>query len=264
MLEVIRRLGIFPHTCVLELTLRCNFRCRHCGSHAGQPRPEELSTEEWLRICDELVELHCERVTLSGGEPTMHPDWALIGKSLADRGVCVNVVSNGSLWTDEVTRQAMAAGLNNVGFSLDGLAATHDEWRAFPGSFERIMAALASCRRHHFRSSVVTVLNRRNIAELRELRALLAERGVRWWQCQLGTPSGELRQHPEWLLNAEDLLEVVPLLAELRAMPGRPHLVLTDNVGYYGKYEAAIRKSPASWGFWMGCRAGLQTIGIES
>jgi radical SAM protein with 4Fe4S-binding SPASM domain len=59
-------------------------------------------------------------------------------------------------------------------------------------------------------------------------------------------------------------LEVVPLLAELRAMPGRPHLVLTDNVGYYGKYEAAIRKSPTSWGFWMGCRAGLQTIGIES
>ncbi len=58
-----------PINCTWELTLRCNLRCRHCGSAAGKCRKGEISLERALRLCKELKELGTREVTLIGGEP---------------------------------------------------------------------------------------------------------------------------------------------------------------------------------------------------
>ena len=57
MLEVFRRTGFFPRACGWELTLRCNMGCTHCGSLAGKAREDELTTDECLRLADQLVEV---------------------------------------------------------------------------------------------------------------------------------------------------------------------------------------------------------------
>lgn len=264
MLDVIRRLGVFPRFCVLELTLRCNFRCMHCGSFAGTPREDELSTEEWLEVADALGELQCAHVTLGGGEPTLFKDWPLIAKRLLANGVQVNMVTNGRTWTDETTQLARDAGLANVAFSLDGLEETHDRTRRSPGSFRRIMAAFDSCHAAGFQVAAITAINKQNMAELPELRRVLAEARVEQWQFQLGTPAGHMTENPELVVEPEDLLTIIPLLASFRHMKGLPRMVATDNVGYYGRFERDLRHPKDSIGFWTGCRAGLQTLGIES
>jgi len=53
-----------PVTANLELTLRCNLRCKHCIVSAGEPRENELTTSEWLRLVDGLGSL---QYTLTGG-----------------------------------------------------------------------------------------------------------------------------------------------------------------------------------------------------
>ena len=120
MLPVLQRLGYRPRFCVWELTLRCDLRCLHCGSIAGHPRPNELSLEELLRVAGELADLGCERVTLSGGEPTLRPEWDEVARALVGRKVGVNIISNGWGWTHATTGRARAAGLSNVAFSVDG------------------------------------------------------------------------------------------------------------------------------------------------
>ena len=84
-----------PSYCVWELTLACNLRCGHCGSRAGKPRPDELSTSECLGVVKSLAELGCEVITLSGGEPTLRPDWYAIASSIREHGMIPNMVSNG-------------------------------------------------------------------------------------------------------------------------------------------------------------------------
>ncbi|RLB47607.1 MAG: radical SAM/SPASM domain-containing protein, partial [Deltaproteobacteria bacterium] len=133
-IELLERIGYWPCYCVWELTLACNLKCLHCGSYAGARRESELTLEEMYRVADGLAELRCERVTLSGGEPTLHPDWHLIGRRLTDRGVGVNIISNGWHWDDEQFALARHAGLTNLGFSLDGLKPAHDRVRR-EGSF---------------------------------------------------------------------------------------------------------------------------------
>ena len=60
----------FPDQVVWEITYACNMRCIHCGTSAGVPRSDELTTDESLALIDELAELGCRGLTLSGGQCT--------------------------------------------------------------------------------------------------------------------------------------------------------------------------------------------------
>src|SRR5262245_59237503 len=57
-----------PKFAVWELTMHCDQPCGHCGSRAGQPRPNELSTAELLEVARGLVRLGVREVGLIGGE----------------------------------------------------------------------------------------------------------------------------------------------------------------------------------------------------
>jgi radical SAM protein with 4Fe4S-binding SPASM domain len=264
MLEILQRLGYAPRFCVWELTLVCDLRCRHCGSYAGAKRKDELSFEECLEVADQLADLGCEKLTLGGGEPTLHPHWHELGKRLTDRGVRVNLISNGWSWSEENLEKARHAGLMNVAFSLDGFEEAHDAVRR-KDSFRRVVAATDMCVAAEVPTSIVTHVNQLNKNSLREFRDFLAEHRISSWQIQFGTPSGSMSDNQELVTRPEDLLWLIPQIAEMRtAAVTRPIIFPADNVGYYGKYEKAIRDRGAEISFWIGCRAGCQVIGIES
>ena len=64
----------FPLIVGWELTLLCNLRCRHCGSSAALPRPNEtISLDESLALCDQFPALLVHEVDFTGGEP--HYRW---------------------------------------------------------------------------------------------------------------------------------------------------------------------------------------------
>ena len=265
MIEVLTRLGYRPRFCVWELTLACDMRCRHCGSRAGKPRHDELETSELLDIAKQLSEMACKRVTLSGGEPTLHPAWDTVAKALRAGGVRVNIISNGWSWTPEHTRRAIDTGLENIAFSLDGPEDAHDGVRARPGSFGRVARAIDDCVAKGAPVTVVTHVNNLNKASLETFHAWLADRGVASWQLQVGNPSGSMRDCPDLVLDPEELLWLVPLIADMKQSgPRRPVIFPSDNIGYYGKYERILRDRGATICFWIGCRAGCQVVGIES
>ena len=264
MLEVLQRLGCYPRFCVWELTLACDMRCQHCGSHAGPKRPDELSFEECLEVADQLAAMRCEKVTLGGGEPTLHPRWHELGRRLSDHGVRVNIISNGWSWTAEHVQKARDACLTNAAFSLDGFEEAHDKVRR-KGSFARVLGAVESCVKGGLPASVVTHINRLNLRDLPAFRELLVEHHVASWQLQLGNPSGTMSEHHELVIEPEELLWLIPQISEMRDDEvEQPHIYPSDNVGYFGRFEQSIRDKGARINFWIGCRAGFQVIGIES
>jgi radical SAM protein with 4Fe4S-binding SPASM domain len=264
MIPLLQRLGYRPYNVVWELTLACDLNCRHCGSRAGSARPDELTGPEALRLCEELVALGTRRVTLAGGEPTLRQDWPLIANALTSKGVRVNMLSNGRSWDADKARMAKLYGLESVAFSLDGCEATHRYVRRVPGHFEQLLAAIDLTRAAGVQVGVVTMLNRRNLGELEQLRALLADHDVASWQLQLGNPSGNMADHPDLVIEPADLLDIVPRIAALKQLPGRPRVYVGDNIGYFGEYEPILRDRSRVVPFWVGCRAGCHVLGIES
>ena len=264
MIPLLQRLGYRPYQVVWELTLACDLNCRHCGSRAGKPRPDELSTPEALRLCQELVQLKTRKVTLAGGEPTLRQDWPLIANALTSKGVRVNLLTNGRSWDADKARQVKLYGLESVAFSLDGCELTHDYVRRVEGQWEQLLAAIDLTRAAGVQVGVVTMLNRRNMAELAQMRAILAEHDVASWQLQLGNPTGNMADHPDLVIRPQDVLEIVPRIAALKQLPGRPKVFPADNIGYYGEHEPVLRDRSKVVPFWVGCRAGCHVLGIES
>jgi radical SAM protein with 4Fe4S-binding SPASM domain len=264
MIGLLKRLGYAPRTCVWELTLACNMSCRHCGSRAGKARPDELTQPEALRLCQDLADLGVKRLTLGGGEPTLRQDWTMLAEALGARGVRVNMVTNGRGWGKQQAARAKSFRLESVAFSVDGCEVTHNYIRRVKGQWRELLDSIDLTVAAGVPVSVVTQINRRNLQELEELHALLAAHKVRSWQLQLGNPSGNMADHPDLVIGPADILDIVPRVAKLRKLPGRPHVYAGDNVGYYGDHEADIRDTGGLVPFWVGCQAGCQVIGIES
>ena len=257
----------YPRYVVWELTLACNMRCEHCGSAAGKARPDELTRDEMLRVCDELGELECERVTLLGGEPLVHPHWRDVARRIRDNGYLANVITNGwTLHRQSVCDQLAEAQLSIVGISIDGLGEAHDRIRARPGSFERILLGIDNLKQRQVPVAVATVITNDSMDDLERLYQVLLEKRVRVWQLQVGNPLGRLDPDDPVIISPARLPELLSFIMEKKAGDDDIRIDIADNVGYYGAWEdRGIRQHrQGKFQYWEGCHAGIQAMGLDS
>lgn len=126
----------------LELTYRCNERCRHCyiDDPKQQCARDEMSKEDWFRVVDELAEVGCGEILVTGGEPTLRPDFIDICKRVTQRGMLLNVFTNALNISDAIFDELVGLHPNSVSFSLyGGHAEFHDYITQVPGSFDRTL-----------------------------------------------------------------------------------------------------------------------------
>lgn len=253
-----------PRNCVWELTLNCNLNCVHCGSSAGRARHDEMTTAECLDVVDQLAALDCDLITLSGGEPMMRPDWFVIARAIADRGIHVNMVTNGLLITDRSAALIAESGMCNVGVSIDGPEEVHDRIRA-KGAFAKSMEGIRTLVRNGVSVGVMTTINKWNMSRLAEIRQIAIDAGASMWRLQLAKPMGEICGDTDFIISPRDLLHVIPALAAMKRQGGI-HLAVGDSIGYYGPHDETLRGR--GWRgrseCWQGCRAGMDAIGIEA
>jgi radical SAM protein with 4Fe4S-binding SPASM domain len=266
---LLQSLARVPQECVWEVTTACNLRCIHCECEAGPRDLDELTTEEALRLCDDLAELGVERVSLSGGEPLIRSDWHLLAARLKQHDVRVFLVTNGLLFDREVARRCVDLGVDWVSVSIDGLMATHDSIRRHPGrggvsSFRRAFEALTLSRASGLCTGVLTHINGRNLDELDGLYELLSVVPIQGWQLQLGCPQGRMRAtEPGYLIAPEQLPRIADFVAAHRGGPFP--ITCADDLGYYTERESTLRPLDGEhFPFWVGCYAGILGVAIES
>jgi len=256
-----------PIYVVWEITLRCDLSCGSCGSRAGKPRDDELSTAEALDVVKQLAAMGTREVTLIGGEAYLREDWHLIARAIVDHGMRASMTTAGRGMTRERSQLAKASGVSAVSVSIDGLGETHDTQRGVRGAFDSALEALSNLRDAGVTLAVNTQLNRLSVPQLGNIMDLLIAQKVRGWQVQLTVPMGRAADRPDWLLQPYELLDLFPKLAS-EAERGLEHGVriwLANNVGYFGPHEGVLRGRGTEAGFhWTGCPAGTRAMGIES
>lgn len=252
---------------VWEVTLKCNLACTHCGSRAGEARPDELTTAEALDLVRQLAEVGIHEVSIIGGEAFLRPDWLEIARAIDAAGMVCTMTTGGYGISLETARRMKEAGIARVSVSVDGLAETHDRLRGKAGSFEQCFRTFAHFREAGLPFGANTQINRLSAPELPRLYERLHAAGATAWQIQLTVPMGNAADTWRILLQPVELLDLYPVLARIAARANREGLVVMpgNNIGYYGPYERLLRgqgKSP--WAFWQGCQAGLYALGIEA
>lgn len=98
---------------------RCNLACGYCNEYDKVSNPVPLA--EVLRWLDKLAELRTEIVTVSGGEPMLHPDIEAIIAGIRERKMVAGLITNGYFLQPERIRGLNAAGLQYLQISIDNV-----------------------------------------------------------------------------------------------------------------------------------------------
>ena len=252
---------VYPlRSCVGEITLACCFSCRYCGSGAGKPRENELSTEECLDVANQLADLGCRRVSLIGGEVFLRCDWRQISKALTDRNVKVSIITNGYLFSKDLIDAIKSCKIESVAVSLDGPEPVHDKFRQ-RGSFRRALRAIDILTSNNIPVSVISTLHSENIAHLDELFEVLKTKAIFAWQLQACSPMGNASAE-----GFSPRIEFQKVLSFVETHLYNPYFAVgvADNIGYYTAREGYLRGNNTGNAPYLGCRAGLTMIGIDS
>ncbi len=127
----------------IEITQNCNLTCRHCyeGSSREKKLPE-MSFEKFIEIIDQLQILGVKRIQLVGGEPFVHPDIVRMLDYVNGKFEQIEIFTNGTLITDSLFDQIVAAGIN-LAFSIySNIEKQHDYVTCTAGSFNKTMTAI--------------------------------------------------------------------------------------------------------------------------
>jgi AdoMet-dependent heme synthase len=137
-----------------EVTRLCNARCLQCYSSSGPGvrDPNELTTEQALRIIDDLAESGLVVLAFSGGEPLLRRDIFQLIERATRGGLVVHIATNGFIINESLARRIKDSGVRGVTVSVDGAdAATHDHMRQRRGLFERTIKAIQTLVSHDVR-----------------------------------------------------------------------------------------------------------------
>jgi radical SAM protein with 4Fe4S-binding SPASM domain len=190
---------------VWNVTRRCNLKCVHCYA-ASEDRAYrgELTTEEALRVIDDLADFGVPVVLFSGGEPLLREDLFELSARVVERGMRAVLSTNGTLIDEATIARVKEQGFSYVGVSLDGTEGTHDRFRGVEGAFGRSLTAIRTARDAGVRVGVRYTITRHNQHDLPALLDLLEREDIpRFCMYHLAQSGRGRRMAPEMLAPHE-------------------------------------------------------------
>jgi AdoMet-dependent heme synthase len=201
----------------LEITTKCNFKCKHCCNNSGVIQNDSLSKEEILKIIDELKLLNVERLGITGGEPFCDDNLFEYLKYAKNKIPMVTIATNGYLISEKIVKELVKNNITKIAISLDGTKEYHDEFRGIPNAFERALYGIKLLIANNIEvkvRSVVTKSNQESILELMDItNTLKIKRHEILPACPIGRANEDLiltaNEYKQFLLRA---LEKIRLL----------------------------------------------------
>ena len=98
---------------------RCNLACTYCNEYDDFSKP--VAIDVMLGRIDKLADLGTTIITISGGEPLLHPELDEVIARIRKRGMLAGMITNGYLLVADRIRKLNAAGLDHLQISIDNV-----------------------------------------------------------------------------------------------------------------------------------------------
>jgi MoaA/NifB/PqqE/SkfB family radical SAM enzyme len=98
---------------------RCNLSCTYCNEYDDHSKP--VPVESMYQRLDRLADMGTTVITISGGEPLMHPELDRIVAHIRRRGMIAGMITNGYLLTAQRIQRLNRAGLDHLQISIDNV-----------------------------------------------------------------------------------------------------------------------------------------------
>ena len=138
---------------MMYLTNGCNMRCPHCYMYAGCKKEDELKTDEIISFLSEIKKTGINKITFSGGEVCTRDDFSEIINRTYELGFEIEVLTNGTLWTDEMI-ESLSPKINKVQISVDGYSEEENARIRGKGNFEKSLSTVDKFIKHGVKTRI--------------------------------------------------------------------------------------------------------------
>jgi MoaA/NifB/PqqE/SkfB family radical SAM enzyme len=162
-----------PFLAQMVVIRRCNLSCGYCSEFDKTSDPVPFET--LAKRLEKLRELGTFGISLTGGEPTLHPDLPLLIRKCRALGFLrTGMISNGFFLRPELIEKLNAAGLQEMQISIDGVQRNATTEKVLDNLKKRLLALRAHAR---FRVTVSGVIGAAPPNEAEEVVAFARELG---------------------------------------------------------------------------------------
>lgn len=189
----------FP-AAIIELTSICNYNCKHCFNAVdNKPLKETFTKQEIIDLLDQMYQAGINSITLTGGEPMLHPDFFDIVYEIHKRKMFLEELNtNGSYINKTALAKLKIIGENPlIKISFDGLG-YHNWMRGNETAQESTINAIKLCIEDGFRVKVQTNVWKSNLECLLETAEYLDSIGVTEMRIIRTTDT------PRWIKNGKN------------------------------------------------------------
>ena len=166
-----------PFFAHLHVTKRCNLRCKYCGVRKN-PKPKELSKEDFIRIINILDRMGVVQISFTGGESLLNPDIFDLIKYANKRGFWTQITSNGTM-PQHMYRRLLETKIDLISISLDSLKKeVHNAQR---GHFDEVIKNLKFLAKNKAKGQSINIsamVTEKNIKELPEIVSFAKSLGI--------------------------------------------------------------------------------------
>ncbi|MFC4565024.1 radical SAM/SPASM domain-containing protein [Nocardiopsis mangrovi] len=126
---------------LVQITERCNLHCAHCFVSSTKEGADMSLADITGKVLPRLRAARVERITLTGGEPFVHPDIMGICEAVAEAGMPLGICTNATQTGRAQIERLAEIGDVHVNISFDGFRAdSHGKFRGNRGSFTTTVA----------------------------------------------------------------------------------------------------------------------------
>ena len=182
----------------LQITDRCNLRCRHC--YIGEKSPTELTVQQITGLLKEFEEMQGLRVMVTGGEPLLHSNFDALNEVLPDFSLRKVLFTNGLLLNNNLLGRL---NVEEIQISIDGLEKAHDALRG-KNTFKKALSAVELARKQGLEVSVATMVHAKNLGDFDEMEKLFSDLGIKDWTVDVPCITGRLESSREFQVSPEE------------------------------------------------------------
>ncbi|MGK7393184.1 MAG: radical SAM protein [Candidatus Cyclobacteriaceae bacterium M3_2C_046] len=213
----------WPVLSEIALTYACNLRCKfcyagcNCISQQAQTSGPKLSQADFKKIIDKIyLEAKVPSVSFTGGEPTLVKFLPQLVAHAKNYHMRVNLITNGTLMTEQLAADLKSAGLDSAQVSIEGTSpVTHDQLVGQEGAFEKALEGISWLKGQHIHTHTNTTLTRYNLAEAVSFPEFVKKMlALDRFSMNMVIPSGTIHINKNLLLKYEEMGTVLEQLIQ--------------------------------------------------
>jgi len=179
----------YPYECCFEITKSCNLKCPICISNATETEKHRLSISKFRSIIEKN---NFSRVTITGGEPTLHPDLFDMIRISSKKASNIIFSTNGIL-LKTIGKVFMNFSNVTLAISLHGPKEIHDKFVGFIGAYNRVIKCIQIAMANKIPIHVYSTITREILNSLEELCEILTAFNIKEHRLNLIKPKGRIQ-----------------------------------------------------------------------